>query len=79
MNQTNRDINLVNRGVIIWLVTQSCREVTKIVKTRDTKTQNFPGSNFLRAKTFRTKCAKPFLTTSLKSALLPLTTLPKNA
>ena len=47
--------------------------------TRGTKTQNFPGSNFLRAKTFRTKCAKPFLTTSLKSALLPLTTLPKNA
>ena len=46
---------------------------------RGTKTQNFPGSNFLRAKTFRTKCAKPFLTTSLKSALLPLTTLPKNA
>ena len=46
---------------------------------RGTKTQNFPGSNFLRAKTFRTKCAKPFLTTSLKSAILPLTTLPKNA
>ena len=46
---------------------------------RGGKTQNFPGSNFLRAKTFRTKCAKPFLTTSLKSALLPLTTLPKNA
>ena len=46
---------------------------------RGAKTQNFPGSNFLRAKTFWTKCAKPFLTTSLKSALLPLTTLPKNA
>ena len=59
MNQTNRDINPVNRGVIIWLVTQSCREVTKIVKTRDTKTQNFPGSNFLRAI--------PYLT-SLKNA-----------
>ena len=46
---------------------------------RGAKTQNFPGSNFLRAKTFRTKCAKPFLTTRLKSVLLPLTTLPKNA
>ena len=50
----------------------------RIVRQRH-KTQNFPGSNFLRAKTFRTKCAKPFLTTSLKSAFLPLTTLPKNA
>ena len=50
----------------------------QVNKIRGTKTQNFPGSNFLRAKTFRTKCAKPFLTTSLKSALLPLTTLPKS-
>ena len=46
---------------------------------RGAKTQNFSGSNFLRAKTFPTKCAKPFLTTSLKSTLLPLMTLPKNA
>ena len=46
---------------------------------RGAKTQNFPGSNFLRAKTFWAKCAKPFLTISLKSALLPLTTFPKNA
>ena len=46
---------------------------------RGAKTQNFPGSNFLCAKTLQTKCAIPFLTTSLKSALLPLTTLPKNA
>ena len=46
---------------------------------RGAKTQKFPGSNFLCAKTFRMKCTKPFLTTSLKSALLPLTTLPKNA
>ena len=38
---------------------------------RGAKTQNFPVSNFLRAKTFQVKCAKPFLTTSLKSALLP--------
>ena len=45
---------------------------------RGAKTQNFPDSNFLRAITFRTKCAKPYLTTSLKSALLPLTILPKN-
>ena len=50
-----------------------------IIVIRGAKTKNFPGSNFLRAKTFRTKCAKPFLTTSLKSALLPLATLPKNA
>ena len=35
---------------------------------RGAKTQNFPDSNFLRAKTFRTKCVKSFLTTSLKSA-----------
>ena len=35
---------------------------------RGAKTQNFPNSNFLRAKTFRTKCVKSFLTTSLKSA-----------
>ena len=47
--------------------------------TRGGKTQNFPGSNILYAKTFRTQCVKPFLTTSQKSALLPLTTLPKNA
>ena len=32
------------------------------------KKQNFPGSNFLRTKTLRTKCAKALLTTSLKSA-----------
>ena len=32
---------------------------------RGAKTQNFPGSNFLRAKTFRTKCAKPSPKTSL--------------
>ena len=37
-NQTNRNINPVNRGVITWLVTHSCREVTTIVKPRDTKT-----------------------------------------
>ena len=30
---------------------------------RGGKTQNFPGSSFLRAKTFWTKCTKPFLTT----------------
>ena len=35
---------------------------------RGAKTQNFPDSNFLRAKTFRTKCVESFLTTSLKSA-----------
>ena len=46
---------------------------------RGAKTQNFPDSNFLRAKTFQTKCVKLFLTTSLKSVLLPLTTLPTNA
>ena len=46
---------------------------------RGAKTQNFPDSNFLRATIFRTKCVESFLTTSLKSALLPLTTLPKNA
>ena len=53
-NQTNRNINPVNRGVITWLITHSCREVTTIVKPRDTKAQNFPGSNFLRAKSFWT-------------------------
>ena len=37
-------------------------------RARGAKNPNFPGSNFLRAKTFRTKCAKPFLTTSLRSA-----------
>ena len=42
-----------------------------VAHSRGAKTQNFPDSNFLRAKTFRTKCAKPFPTTSLKSALLP--------
>ena len=47
--------------------------------TRGTKTQNFPDSNFLRAKAFRTKRAKPSLATNLKSVCLPLTTLPKNA
>ena len=36
---------------------------------RGAKTQNFPDSNFLRAKTFRTKCVKSFLTTRLKSAI----------
>jgi len=36
--------------------------------TRGAKTQNFPDGNFLRPKTFRTKCVKSFLTTSLKSA-----------
>ena len=46
---------------------------------RGAKSQNFPGSNFLRAKSFQTKCVKLFLTTSLKSGLLPLRTLPKNA
>ena len=46
--------------------------------SRGAKPQNFPDSNFLRAKTFQTKCAKRFSITSLKSALLPLTTLPKN-
>ena len=46
---------------------------------RGAKTQNFPGGSFLRAKTFRTKCAKPFLTTTLKSVLSPLVTLPENA
>ena len=50
-----------------------------LCSARGAKTQNFPGSSFLRAKTFRTKCAKPFLTTTLKSALLPLVTLPENA
>ena len=35
--------------------------------TRGTKTRNFLGSNFLLAKPYRTKPAKPFLTTSLKS------------
>ena len=39
---------------------------------RGAKTQNFPDSSFLRAKTFQTKCAKPFLKTRLKSAFLPL-------
>ena len=39
---------------------------------RGAKTQNFPGSSFLRAKTFQTKCAKPFLKTRLKSVFLPL-------
>ena len=34
--------------------------------TRGTKTQNFPDSNFFRAKNFRTKRAKPFLATNLK-------------
>ena len=34
---------------------------------RGTKTQNFPGSNFPRAKTFRTTRAKGFFTTSPKS------------
>ena len=43
---------------------------------RGTKTQNFPGSNFLRAKTFQTKCAKPCLTTSLKSLDSNATLLP---
>ena len=47
--------------------------------SRGGKTQNFPGSNFLRANNFRTKCAKLFHKTSLKSAFLPLTTLSKNA
>ena len=46
--------------------------------SRGAKPQNFPDSNFLRAKTFQTKCAKRFPITSLKSTLLPLTTLPKN-
>ena len=72
-NQTNRNINPVNRGVITWLITHSCREVTTIVKPRDTKAQNFPGSNFLRAKSFWTTRAILYLMTSLKSAcsLLP--------
>ena len=52
--------------------------VAGILQIRGAKTQNFPGSNFLRAKTFQTKCVKLFLTTSLKSGLLTLTTLPKN-
>ena len=43
---------------------------------RGAKTQNFLGSNFLRAKTFRMKCAEPLLTTSLNSSLFPLTTCP---
>ena len=30
-----------------------------VPKYRGAKTRNFPGSNFLRAKTFRMKCAKP--------------------
>ena len=38
---------------------------------RGAKTQNFPDSNYLCAKAFQTKWAKLFLTTSLKSALLP--------
>ena len=42
------------------------------VDNRGAKTQNFPDSNFLRAKTFRTKCTKPFLTPSQKNAFLPL-------
>ena len=46
---------------------------------RGATTQNFPDCNFLRAKTFQTKCAKPFLATNIKNACLPLTTLPKNA
>ena len=58
-NQTNRNINPVNRGVITWLITHSCREVTTIVKPRDTKTENFPGSDFLRAKSFWTTRAIP--------------------
>ena len=60
---------------LIWLI----RVVAGIADIRGAKTQNFPDSNFLRAKTFRTKRAKPFLATNLKSACLPLTTLPKNA
>ena len=43
---------------------------------RGAKPQNFPGSNFLCAKTFRMKCAEPLLTTSLNSSLFPLTTCP---
>ena len=39
---------------------------------RGAKTQNFLDSSFLCAKTFQTKCAKPFLKTRLKSAFLPL-------
>ena len=72
-NQTNRNINPVNRGVITWLITHSCREVTTIVKPRDTKAQNFPDSNFLRAKSFWATRAILYLMTSLKSAcsLLP--------
>ena len=40
---------------------------------RGTKPRKFPGSNFLRTKTFRKKCGKLFLTTSLESVCLPLT------
>ena len=39
-----------------------------IVLTRGTKTQNSLGSNFPRAKTFQTKRAKEFFTTSPKRA-----------
>ena len=42
--------------------------IVGVPNPRGAKTQNFPDSNFLRAKTFRTKCVKSFLTTSLKSA-----------
>ena len=34
---------------------------------RGAKTQNFSDSNFLRAITFQTNCAKPFHTTSVKA------------
>ena len=64
-----------------WTVKAPCRQFDELhmFPPRGAKTQNFLGSNFLCTKTFRTKCAKAFLMKNLKCALLPLTTMPKNA
>ena len=47
--------DVTNRG--IQTTSFGSKKVT-VTNTRGAETQNFPDSNFLRAKTFWTKCAK---------------------
>ena len=53
-------------GLLLARRKGKCYRESSAVPPRGAKTQNFPGSNFLRAKTFQTKCAKPFLETNIK-------------
>ena len=67
------------RMMIYWIRNDGDQSAIMVVPSRGTKTQNFPGSNFLRAKNFPDEVRETVSHDKPNSALLPLTTLPKNA